>query len=71
MVGEIEMGKRKNKHCNSKREVIQREIAKRQQDKKQNTPSRLQIFKENKAAIIAAKERMREKNERESRNDRT
>jgi hypothetical protein len=62
------MGKRKNRHCNSKREVIQREIAKRRQEKKR-VPTKLEIYSKNRAAIIAAKEKMRDANRRESKND--
>ncbi len=65
------MGKRKNRHCNSKREVIER--YRRQQAEKQNQEppikARLREANHARAAVERARKQMQEKNRRESKND--
>lgn len=66
------MGKRKNRHCNSKQEVLQREYQRRQQAAGQPEPvfkTQLRNINKMKPAIERARKNMQEKNRRESRND--
>lgn len=65
------MGKRKNRHCQSKREVILRELEKRQQAAGNETRAKqmLRTINNVKPAMEQAKKNMRDRNRRESRND--
>lgn len=66
------MAKKKNRHCQSKGEVIRRELLKRQQDNGQTKNvllNRLQNINAVRPAMEQAKNAMRAKNRRESRND--
>lgn len=69
--GAADMGKRKNRHCQSKREVILRELEKRQQAAENETRAKqmLRTINNVKPAMEQAKKNMRERNRRESRND--
>lgn len=66
------MGKRKNRHCSSKQEVLQRMW--KQEREKHGKPEpvlkkQLQTVNRIRPAIDAARKQMAEKNRRESRND--
>lgn len=66
------MGKRKNRHCQSKQEVIQRELLKRQQNNpstKNAAINQLQKINQLRPAMEQARNIMRERNRRESKND--
>lgn len=66
------MGKRKNRHCNSKQEVLQREYQRRQQAAGQPEPvlkTQLRTINQMKPAIEKERKKMQERNRRESRND--
>lgn len=66
------MGKRKNRHCQSKQEVIQRELLKRQQNNpktKNAAINQLQKINQLRQAMEQARNIMRERNRRESKND--
>lgn len=66
------MGKRKNRHCQSKQEVINRELLKRQQSgsRTKNTAiNQLRTINQLRPAMEQARNTMREKNRRESKND--
>lgn len=66
------MGKRKNRHCQSKREVIMREIEKRQQAAGQQETKAKQMLRtinNVKPAMEQARKHMRDKNRRESKHD--
>lgn len=66
------MGKRKNRHCQSKQEVINRELLKRQQpgSRTKNTAiNQLYTINQLRPAMEQARNTMREKNRRESKND--
>lgn len=66
------MGKRKNRHCQSKQEVISRELLKRQQDgtrTKNKALNQLHTINQLRPAMEQARKAMREKNRRESKND--
>lgn len=66
------MGKRKNRHCQSKQEVINRELLKQQQSgsRTKNTAiNQLRTINQLRPAMEQARNTMREKNRRESKND--
>ena len=66
------MGRRKNRHCQSKQEVINRELLKRQQSgsRTKNTAiNQLRTINQLRPAMEQARNTMREKNRRESKND--
>jgi len=66
------MGRRKNRHCQSKQEVLQRELERRQQAAGKPVAGVQRIFGEFNAvkpAMEQARRRMREKNRRERKND--
>lgn len=66
------MGRRKNRHCQSKQEVINRELLKRQQSgsRTKNTAiNQLYTINQLRPAMEQARNTMREKNRRESKND--
>ena len=66
------MGKRKNRHCQSKQEVINRELLKRQQSgsrTKNTVINQLRTINQLRPAMEQARNTMREKNRRESKND--
>lgn len=66
------MGRRKNRHCQSKQEVINRELLKRQQygSRTKNTAiNQLHTINQLRPAMEQARNTMREKNRRESKND--
>lgn len=66
------MGKRKNRHCQSKQEVINRELLKRQQSgsrTKNTVINQLHTINQLRPAMEQARNTMREKNRRESKND--
>lgn len=66
------MGRRKNRHCQSKQEVINRELLKRQQSgsRTKNTAiNQLRTINQLRPAMEQARNVMREKNRRESKND--
>lgn len=66
------MGRRKNRHCQSKQEVINRELLKRQQPgsrTKNNAINQLHTINQLRPAMEQARNAMREKNRRESKND--
>lgn len=66
------MGRRKNRHCQSKQEVINRELLKRQQtgSRTKNTViNQLHTINQLRPAMEQARNIMREKNRRESKND--
>lgn len=66
------MGRRKNRHCQSKQEVINRELLKRQQPgsrTKNNAINQLYTINQLRPAMEQARNAMREKNRRESKND--
>jgi hypothetical protein len=66
------MGKRKNRHCQSKQEVINRELLKRQQSgsrTKSTVINQLHTINQLRPAMEQARNIMREKNRRESKND--
>lgn len=66
------MGKRKNRHCQSKQEVINRELLKRQQSgsrTRSTVINQLHTINQLRPAMEQARNIMREKNRRESKND--
>lgn len=66
------MGRRKNRHCQSKQEVINRELLKRQESgsRTKNTAiNQLYTINQLRPAMEQARNTMREKNRRESKND--
>lgn len=67
------MGKRKNRHCQSKQEVLQRirqqKAAEQQERRKPPLKRQLQTINSIKPSIDRAREQMRERNRRESKND--
>lgn len=66
------MGRRKNRHCQSKQEVINRELLKRQQPgsrTKNAVINQLHTINQLRPAMEQARNIMREKNRRESKND--
>lgn len=66
------MGRRKNRHCQSKQEVINRELLKRQQSgsrTKDTVINQLHTINQLRPAMEQARNVMREKNRRESKND--
>lgn len=66
------MGRRKNRHCQSKQEVINRELLKRQQSgsrTKSTVINQLHTINQLRPAMEQARNTMREKNRRESKND--
>ena len=66
------MGKRKNRHCQSKQEVINRELLKRQQSgsrTKSTVINQLHTINQLRPAMEQARNIMREKNRRESKNN--
>ena len=67
------MGKRKNRHCQSKQEVLQRvrqqKAAEQQERRKPPLKRQLQTINSIKPSVDRAKEQMREKNRRESKSD--
>ena len=66
------MGKRKNRHCQSKQEVLQRVRQQQAADQERRKPSlkrQLQTINSIKPSIDRARAQMREKNRRESRRD--
>lgn len=67
------MGKRKNRHCQSKQEVLQRvrqqRAAEQPEKHKPLLKRQLQTINRIKPSVDRAREQMREKNRRESRND--
>lgn len=66
------MGRRKNRHCQSKQEVINRELLKRQQSgsrTKSAVINQLHTINQLRPAMEQARNTMREKNRRESKND--
>lgn len=66
------MGRRKNRHCQSKQEVINRELLKRQQSSgrtKNTAINQLHTINQLRPAMEQARNTMREKNRRESKND--
>ena len=66
------MGRRKNRHCQSKQEVINRELLKRQQPgsrTKNAVINQLHTINQLRPAMEQARNVMREKNRRESKND--
>ena len=66
------MGRRKNRHCQSKQEVINRELLKRQQSgsrTKNTVINQLHTINQLRPAMEQARNVMREKNRRESKND--
>ena len=68
------MKERKNRHCSSRREVLQRAYQKRQQEAGRAEPvlkKQLRTMNQIKPAIEGARKRMTERNRRESRNDKT
>ena len=68
--GNESMGKRKNRHCNSKQEVLQREYERRRQQSRGNgLTKQLKLINRVKPAIERARANMAEKNRRESQND--
>ena len=64
------MGKRKNRHCQSKQEVLQRvrqqKAAKQQERRKPPLKRQLQTINSIKLSVDRVREQMREKNRRES-----
>lgn len=62
------MGKRKNRHCQSKQEVLQR-VAEQQEKRKSILKRQLQTINSIKPSIDRARAQMREKNRRESKSD--
>lgn len=65
------MGKRKNRHCQSKQEVILREMEKRQRAAGQGSRAKqmLRTINSVKPAMEQARKSMRDKNRRESKHD--
>lgn len=67
------MGKRKDRHCQSKQEVLQRvrqqKEAERQEKRKPPLKRQLQTINSIKPSIDRARAQMREKNRRESKSD--
>ena len=66
------MGKRKNRHCQSKQEVLQRVRQQQAADQGRRKPPlkrQLQTINSIKPSIDRARAQMREKNRRESRSD--
>lgn len=66
------MGKRKNRHCQSKQEVLQRAWQQKTADQGQRKPplkKQLQTINSIRPSIDRARAQMREKNRRESRSD--
>ena len=66
------MGKRKNRHCQSKQEVLQRVRQQKTADQRQRKPplkKQLQTINIIRPSIDRARAQMREKNRRESRSD--
>ena len=60
------MRRRKNRHCQSKQEVINRELLKRQQSGSRTKNTAINQLR---PAMEQARNTMREKNRRESKND--
>ena len=66
------MGKRKNRHCQSKQEVLQRAWQQKTADQGQRKPplkKQLQTINSIRPSIDLARAQMREKNRMESRSD--
>ena len=67
------MGKRKNRHCQSKQEVLQRvrqqQAAEQQEKRKSPLKRQLQTINSIKPSIDRARAQMREKNRRKSKSD--
>lgn len=63
------MGKRKNRHCQSKQEVLQREWEKRRGKQENPAKRQLRTINQIRPAIEKARKQMQEKNRRESKND--
>lgn len=63
------MGKRKNRHCQSKQEVLQRVWEKKRGQQEHLAKRQLRTINQVRPAIERAGKQMQEKNRRESRND--
>lgn len=63
------MGKRKNRHCQSKQEVLQRVWEKKRGQQEHLVKRQLRTINQVRPAIERARKQMQEKNRRESRND--
>lgn len=63
------MGKRKNRHCQSKQEVLQRMWQEKHGKPEPMLKRTLRRVNENRQAIDRARAQMAEKNRRESKND--
>lgn len=67
------MGKRKNRHCQSKQEVLQRvrqqRAAEQQKKRKPTLKRQLQTINSTRPSVERARAQMREKNRRESKSD--
>lgn len=63
------MGKRKNRHCQSKQEVLQRAWEKRKGQQENPAKRQLRTINQVRPAIEKARKQMQEKNRRESKHD--
>lgn len=63
------MGKRKNRHCQSKQEVLQRMWQEKHGKQEPILKGTLRRANQNRQAIERARKQMAEKNRRESKND--
>lgn len=63
------MGKRKNRYCQSKQEVLQRVWEKKRGQQEHLAKRQLRTINQVRPAIERARKQMQEKNRRESRND--
>lgn len=63
------MGKRKNRHCQSKQEVLQRVWEKKRGQQEHPAKRQLRTINQVRPAIERERKQMQEKNRRESRND--
>ena len=63
------MGKRKNRHCQRKQEVLQRVWEKKRGQQEHLAKRQLRTINQVRPAIERARKQMQEKNRRESRND--
>lgn len=63
------MGKRKNRHCQSKQEILQRVWEKKRGQQEHPEKRQLRTINQVRPAIERARKQMQEKNRRESRND--